>query len=311
MSERSREALRRSLLLPVALGALAGLAYGWANRTFDLHTGFGTLPSRLAPLHYALDEVLPVIVGVLLGVAAHYVRVRADLAAAERARADLLDRRLGRVERDQAVWVLSASVLHELRNPIHSLGLLLDELAVVGTEREREELVARARAQIDRVLARLADLRRLGAGEAVQVAPVRVGEVVRALAAELGPVAARDGIEVRVSVDGDPVARADGAYLRIILENLVANAVESMRARGLRGRVDVRGARRAGGVELRVVDEGPGPAEPAHLFEPLRTEKATGMGMGLSIARALARACGGELEHEGGSSFLLTLEGVR
>jgi signal transduction histidine kinase len=307
MRPRPREALRRSLLLPVALGALAGVAYAVANRAFDLRTGFGTLPSSLAPVHDAVDLVLPVLVGALLGVSAHYVRVRADLVAAERARADHLDRRLAHVERDQAVWVLSASVLHELRNPIHSLGLLLDELPHAATDVEREELVSRARAQIDRVLARLVDLRRLGAGESATVAPVRVDELVRGLASELQPMAARDGIDLRVSLDGELVARADGAYVRIILENLVANAIESMRGRGLRGHVDLRCERKDGAVELRVADEGPGPEEPAHLFEPLRTEKATGMGMGLSIARALARSCGGDLEHEGGSTFVLTL----
>jgi hypothetical protein len=36
------------------------------------------------------------------------------------------------VERDQTVWVLAAVVLHELNNPMHALGLLLDEFASFG-----------------------------------------------------------------------------------------------------------------------------------------------------------------------------------
>src|SRR5262249_57208148 len=115
-----------------------------------------------ADAHQAIDHVFPIIVGMLLGVGWHYLRLRAKLAAAEEAasRGEALRERLQKVERDQAVWVLAAAVLHELNNPLHALCLLLDELAADGVDDgERARLVGRARAQAERALGRLAMLR--------------------------------------------------------------------------------------------------------------------------------------------------------
>ena len=145
----------------VAVGLAAGVAYAVVNRAFDVRTAYGSLPTALAPVHAFVDQVLPLIAGALLGLAAHYVRLRARLAREERARVEELESRLRGVERDQAAWVLAASVLHEVKNPLHSLGLVLDELPHAKDEQERADLVAKAQAQIGRVDERLAELRRL------------------------------------------------------------------------------------------------------------------------------------------------------
>src|SRR5262249_20147545 len=82
------------------------------------------LTGPLKSAHTLVDRTFPVLVGGLLGVSAHYLRLRKQLTAAEEAaaRAEALRVRLQRVERDQAVWVLVATVLHELNNPLHALG---------------------------------------------------------------------------------------------------------------------------------------------------------------------------------------------
>jgi signal transduction histidine kinase len=66
-------------------------------------------------------------------------------------------------------------------------------------------------------------------------------------------------------------------------------------------------------IEILVVDRGPGlPDEiTQHLFEPFRTTKRNGMGLGLSISRTIVEAHGGKLQYErstgGGALFRVTL----
>ena len=88
----------------------------------------GTLTGMLADAHSVIDHLIPVLAGALIGLSVYHLRLRARLAAAEEAagRAEALRVRLLKVERDQAVWVLAAAVLHELNNPLHALGLLLE-----------------------------------------------------------------------------------------------------------------------------------------------------------------------------------------
>ncbi len=98
--------------------------------------------------------------------------------------------------------------------------------------------------------------------------------------------------------------------MRTILENLVDNALASLRAGG-GGRVTIRLAVEGALAVVRVDDDGPPIAPEAHgtLFEPLRTTKTHGLGLGLPIARALARSMRGELslEHPEGKTFRLEL----
>src|ERR1700690_4162587 len=159
------------LTLYVIAGALAGTAYVALDVLSEARIRSGTLTGTFARAHALTDHVFPVLVGALLGVCAHYLRLRARLSAAEDAagRAEALRTRLQKVERDQAVWVLAAAVLHELNNPLHALVLLLDELAVSqGEEGRRADLVERARAQADRALFHLKLLRSMrGTGEPV------------------------------------------------------------------------------------------------------------------------------------------------
>ncbi len=294
----------------VACGGALGLVYSVINRLFDLSTGFGTLPSSLAPLHTFVDLVLPVIIGLLLGVLVHYIQVRAALAEAEKRRADDLRIRLQHVERDQAVWVLAASVLHEVKNPLHALGLLLDDVAAAEGTAERASLLEKSRTHVQRIAERLADLRQLSGG-LPDMSPVRVADLARQVALEISPIAQNEGILLSVASRGEPEARCDPAYVRVILENLIENAVDAMRSNGAKGTIAIDVARSDGHLRVRVQDEGPGldEAQRANLFQPLRSSKRGGMGLGLSISRKLARAMDGDVRYDeqGRGAFVLEL----
>ena len=291
----------RRLIRYVALGFLASAAFV----VFDLYSesliGAGTMSGRHASVHFVIDHLVPLVVGPLLGIAAHYVRLRSRLTRAEEsaARADALRTRLQKVERDQAFWVLAATVLHELNNPLHALRLLLDELGTAGDEAERVDLLGRARSQTDRLLARLQALRSMRSMSEPQVSNVELDEFVSVIARDAQVLAAEDGLSVRLLSEGGVNAAADTAYLRTIVENLLDNSLHALRLEGT-GSVTVEVKSESELAIIRVSDDGAdlslGTRET--LFEPLASTKQNGLGLGLPIARALARAMGGDLTVE-------------
>jgi signal transduction histidine kinase len=285
----------------VALGVLAGLVYVAFDALSESRLATGTLTGALAHAHALIDRTFPVVVGGLLGVSAHYLRLRTELALARDAasRADALRERLAKVERDQAVWVLAATVLHELMNPLHALGLLLDELTLTHDPAQAKDLTLRARAQVDRAHAQLELLRSMrGSGEP-DLARVSLDSVLRALAADVRSLSAHtDDGEIAVTLEGesDVFVRADATYLRTILVNLVDNSLHSLRGRR-DGAITLTLATERGRAIVDVHDDGPALEATVHgaLFEPLRSTKPDGLGLGLPIARALARAMHGDL----------------
>ena len=301
------------LLAYVAVGALAGALYVFFDVVSEARIGRGTLTGPLKGVHTVVDHALPILVGGLLGVSAHYLRLRAKLTAAEEAaaRSEGLNMRLQRVERDQAVWVLVATVLHELNNPLHALGLLLEELSrTMDDPAQSAALVGRARVQADRALAHLKMLRSMrSAGEPDFVA-VSLDKILRELGDEVALLARNEGFSVHVECDLPVEARADATYVRTIVENLVGNSLRSLRG-GTGDRITIRLAAEGERAVVRVSDNGSplvvGSADA--LFEPLNGAKREGLGLGLPIARALARAMRGDLlvEDLGRKTFRLEL----
>ena len=282
----------------VAAGVLVGAVYVVFDLLSEAKLEDGTLTGVLAGAHFVVDHALPLVAGGLLGVSAHYVRVRAELTAAREAaqRGEALRERLHKVERDQAVWVLAAAVLHELNNPLHAMGLLLDELALAPDGPQAAHLVGRTRVQMDRALAQLALLRSMRSLGEPEFERIPLESVVRALAHDVGTLAREDGLAVRIECEQAVHANGDATYVRTILENLLDNSLHSLRGRG-HGAITICLGVEGGRAVVRVTDDGPEitQAIQASLFEPLRTTKTDGLVLGLPIARALARAMRGDL----------------
>jgi signal transduction histidine kinase len=129
--------------------------------------------------------------------------------------------------------------------------------------------------------------------------PVALAPLLETLVEFFAPLAEERGITVEVGPLAPLAVAGDGAWLRQLFSNLVDNAVKYCRA-GDRVRVD---AQRLGDeVCVRVLDDGPGiaAAERAEIFE--RFERGSGQqgrpgfGLGLPLAREIARAHGGRIE---------------
>jgi signal transduction histidine kinase len=297
------------LALYAALGVTAAVSYVTFDVIAEGKIRDGTLTGVLASTHTLIDKLLPLIAGLALGVLIHYRRARVQLAA-QRERAEALRSSLHKLERDQAVWVLAAAVLHELNNPLHALGLLLDEHAAsVGDGAHQQALSARAHRQMELVRSKLCLLRTMRATGSPDLRPVDLERVVMVLADDMACLAGGDRIQVHVRARERLVAYGDPTYLRTILENLLDNSLKALQGNGS-GSVTFSLARESDNAVVRICDTGPPlPTElRASLFEPLRTRKTSGLGLGLPIARALARAMNGELSFEAGDGKTFRLE---
>lgn len=210
---------------------------------------------------------------------------------------------LARLDAARKAFVANAS--HELRTPLFSLGGFLELLADEDLDEDtRREFVATMQAQVERLAklsADLLDLSRVDAGQLrVEREPLELGEVARTLAGELEHVAAGAGKELVTEVEGEVWCLADDKRVLQIGTALVMNAIVHTPAGT---RVVVRARRRDGRAELAVEDDGPGILE-AHReavferFYRVEGERASGSGLGLSIARELARLLGGDVRLE-------------
>jgi C4-dicarboxylate-specific signal transduction histidine kinase len=143
---------------------------------------------------------------------------------------------------------------------------------------------------------------------------------MRTIGAELGAEwtskAGQGGGAVEFSVGhcADPlVLLVDRLQIDMTLRNLLANAFESVRSRpAQQRRVAVTVSGGEDHVAIRVADSGPGvpPSQRERMFEAFHTSKATGMGIGLAVSRAIAEAHGGTLAAAPGAgdfTMILTL----
>jgi two-component system sensor histidine kinase KdpD len=220
---------------------------------------------------------------------------------------------------DQVKSALLSSVSHDLRTPLASIKAsvttLLDDRAVLDPSARRELLTAvdEETDRLTRFVARLLDLSRLEGGA---VEPRRdwhaLGDVLSGVAERLDP----DGVRIVLeSAQELPSAFFDYVLVDQILMNLVENALKYAPSGST---VDIAASASDGALTIQVADRGPGvPAEERErIFERFYRSAppagdTSGAGMGLAIARGLARAMGGDVTYRpregGGSVFQLAV----
>jgi two-component system sensor histidine kinase PilS (NtrC family) len=206
-----------------------------------------------------------------------------------------------RAQRLEAVAALSASLAHEIRNPLASIRSSVEQLARSAhadeDDRYLAQLIVRESDRLSRLLSEFLDFARVRAAEFV---PVDLQAVVTAAARLVREHPdCRADIEIRVQ-GSRTVLDGDEDLLHRVVANLLLNAVQAVKGPGLVN-VSTRPAKAGdlpGGctieqpVCLEVRDNGPGiPAElRERLFEPFVTGRAGGSGLGLAIVQRAVEA---------------------
>lgn len=213
-----------------------------------------------------------------------------------------------------ALGRLTASIAHEIRNPLGALShagqLLAESPHLDDGERRLTEIIHNNSQRMNHIIEDVLQLSRRGQTQPKDLA---LGEWLRDFADELircgrltpGQVGLETAAE---SGDDAPHINFDPGHLRQIVWNLVQNALQHGG-----GRVELRlGGTAARQTCLDVLDRGPGVAAEAEaqIFEPFFTTAASGTGLGLYLARELCELNRARLSYEprsgGGSRFRIT-----
>jgi len=226
-----------------------------------------------------------------------------------------LQEKLKEIEHLAAVGRLSAQVAHEVRNPLHAIGLeaelALETATAVGNSSLRSALQA-ILASVDRlekITENYLKLSRMGTGEQK---PADLSELLQNTMATYATAIERAGVRIDWKAENTrPVTvLVEKTNLEQAIGNLLNNALQA----GSR-RIEFRaGHLESGRVYLRIEDDGTGVSESARakLFTPFSTTKAQGTGLGLSFVKKVVEESGGEVHFLekttlGGAGFEMTL----
>jgi signal transduction histidine kinase len=215
----------------------------------------------------------------------------------------------------------AAAAAHELRTPLAGLRMygemLADESGDPARKRSYAQRVAGEAERLGRVVSNLLGFSRLERGElTLHAEPGDLAATVRESLGRLGPTLEADGASIDVSIDDSlPPVRYDHDAVHQILQNLLDNAACYSRSADDRT-IHVVLDRGSAGPSLSVIDHGPG-VEPSlrdklfHAFVRHPSPEAPdGLGLGLALVQALARAQNATVAHAdvdgGGSRFTVT-----
>ena len=212
-----------------------------------------------------------------------------------------------------------ATASHDLRQPLHSIALLVGALhRLPSSGPEALGLIHSLNASVETVrqlLNALLDISKLESGRfQPETRNFRVGPLLQELQAEFSAAAHEKGLEI-VIASTDDTARSDPILVGQILRNLIANAIKYT----TKGRVTLRSRRETDGVRIDVSDSGIGmaPDHLAYIFDEFYqigidpNSSREGYGLGLAIVQRLVKLLGLRIEVASqvgvGSTFTLSV----
>ncbi len=318
-------------LLSFAVMALAAfVSLRWARSIFGpvermaatmTQVEAGALDARVGTLALPADELgrLAGHLDRLLAAIEGHTRELDQKVRERTAELELAQQQLVRSEKLATVGQLTASIAHEVNNPIAviqgNLDLLRELLGPEATARVAPELklvdeqILRMRLIVTQLLQFARPTEFAGYVETLEPAPVLADCLVL-----VGHLLARTQVRVQRELKATRAVAINRQELQQVLVNLLVNAIHAMEERG--GGTLALATRDAGAdaVEIVVADDGPGlaPELLAQLFQPFVTRKREGTGLGLWISRGIVERYGGDItaanRDSGGAAFTVRLK---
>jgi signal transduction histidine kinase len=196
-----------------------------------------------------------------------------------------------------AVGEMAAGLAHEVRNPVAAIRGAAQAIvpgASAGESAEMLEVIQEETARLGHVVGEFLDYARPASPRRE---PVDLADTARRVARDAGLA----GLDLRIDLEmeeGVPSTLGDPEQIRRVFENLVRNAGE---ATGAGGALKVRIASVGTRVVARFEDDGPGISDDRlpTLFQPFRTSRPGGTGLGLALVHRIVETHGGEIRVEG------------
>lgn len=316
-----KENRRTNIWIAAAVAVVTGLfGLGLAHYIHKPVRAFAVRSALISQGEIAADAPLPRTYRELEN--ANHSLVQQIVARREQAaQIERLNRDLSHLARGHTMGQMASGLAHELNQPLTAIAQNADTALYLLAERDDcgPDLPEVLR-EIERQSLRAGDIIRALRGF------IRKDEGGR-LPFELGPLldqtlrlvqlqATEAGVEITTRLPGDlPQVTGNRIQIAQVLVNLMRNAIEAMAGHERHGdnpRQVILSARRDGTMlRVSVEDTGPGIPEGVTLFSQFETTKPDGMGLGLSICRAIVEANGGTMWEDGkpgvGARFHFTL----
>lgn len=208
-------------------------------------------------------------------------------------------------ERLNALTLLAAGVAHEIGNPLNSLDIHLQLMErrmrkLAGVERKAlEDHLSTARGEIQRLDSILRQFLHAVRPTVPQREACDIHGLIGDSVKLLEPEISSRGIAVELDFEANlPAASLDGPQFQQVFYNLIRNAYQAIS--GDDGRIVIRTRHNDFEFVIMIEDNGSGisPEQMGSLFEPYRTTKSSGTGLGLLIVRRIVREHGGEIAVE-------------
>jgi signal transduction histidine kinase len=219
-------------------------------------------------------------------------------------------------EHSQSLEQLSASIAHEIRNPITAAKSLVQQIGEEPGAPDNSEYARVAVEELARVERSITHLLRFARDEEMRFGEVRMVDVLESALETFRDRVARDGVEIVRNFDCEGVLDGDADKLRRIVINLVGNGIDALVEAGIEDpRMDISLGENLAGSEVwvRIRDNGRGIDDELRekIFRPFVTSKSGGTGLGLPITKKLVESHGGTIELMSepgeGAEFVLTI----
>jgi len=241
--------------------------------------------------------------------AAERLRQSLELLKRQSEQLSELEQQLRLADRLAVVGELTASLAHEVRNPLGAIRgaaeILRDELPPNARQSEFFDILVQETERLSAVLENYLNLARK---QPHRISRFEVGDLLESIQRMLTAMARKTHVQLEMDVTGQPLwLMADPNQLRQILLNLVLNAIQAMPEGGT---ITLRARRvsetapdsestpmRQNYIEISVEDQGSGIPEEIRdkIFKPFFTTKTEGTGLGLAIVKRLADENGWEI----------------
>ncbi len=225
----------------------------------------------------------------------HYIISFIDLRGEEK-----IQSQMKQINQLIALSRLSGAIMHDIRNPINSIGLnieLLDKILKQNnqTQQDAKEIINTIFRQIDQLKLNLNQYLGYSRFKEFYPEPIKISSYLNDLILELQIEYASKNIRLEYKEsENDYWIMGDWMQLRRVFINLIQNAIEAIGEKGLI-RTNLR--KRNNRLHIKVQDNGPGIEvdQVKKIFEPYFSTKNTGTGLGLYIAREIVLAHNGRI----------------
>lgn len=231
----------------------------------------------------------------------------------EKARLQTLEK-LVHTEKMATVGQLTASIAHEINNPLGGVILCFNNLTEGKLdEKSREQHVEVIHASLKRMRETMRDLLDYSRQSELSIRKKPLSEIVYRSIALIEVMMKQQGIELRMDLPQDlPEVFLDSFKMQQVIVNIAVNAIHAMSSGGI---LRIAGDFDDEYVSLTLSDTGPGIPEELHakIFDPFFTTKepGKGTGLGLALSRSIVEQHGGKLllaqTGTAGSSFAIVL----